>query len=156
MPRKPKPKTQAQLDAATNQRLLKSYGRGLDWYNEQFKIQLGGCKVCGDGPKTRRLHVDHDHRWVDVKVASKKVNGVWVAQAEYNNEWFFSQSFFKKSEAVNAVKLELKKNSVRALLCHRCNRAMILFKDRPGILLKAAYYLENFAAGKSNKILEDK
>lgn len=142
-----KPKTQAQLDHATNLRLLKAYGRGLDWYNEQFERQFGGCAVCGDGPKTRRLHVDHDHRWVDVKVICKKINGFWISKATYHDKMYLSVAVSKKSEAVLAVKLELKKASVRALLCHRCNRAMILFKDKANILRLAADYLERHQKG---------
>lgn len=45
--RKPRAK-QLGVDAAEYDRLLAAQG--------------GGCAICGALPKTRRLHVDHDHR----------------------------------------------------------------------------------------------
>lgn len=31
-------------------------------YAAMLERQGGGCAICGATPKTRRLHVDHDHR----------------------------------------------------------------------------------------------
>jgi hypothetical protein len=31
-------------------------------YDELIAIQNGVCALCGNGPKTRRLHIDHDHK----------------------------------------------------------------------------------------------
>src|SRR5690348_4757006 len=31
-------------------------------YTAMLERQEGGCAICGSPPKTRRLHVDHDHR----------------------------------------------------------------------------------------------
>jgi hypothetical protein len=31
-------------------------------YAAMLARQYGGCAICGRPPKTRRLHVDHDHR----------------------------------------------------------------------------------------------
>src|SRR3989442_7637556 len=31
-------------------------------YAEMVRAKGGGCAICGNPPKTRRLHVDHDHR----------------------------------------------------------------------------------------------
>lgn len=30
-------------------------------YAALFDAQGGGCAICGNAPKTRRLHVDHNH-----------------------------------------------------------------------------------------------
>jgi hypothetical protein len=30
-------------------------------YAAMLEAQGGGCAICGNPPKTRRLHVDHDH-----------------------------------------------------------------------------------------------
>ena len=142
-----KPKTQAQLDRATDLRLIKEYGKGLAWYNEQFELQGGGCAVCGDPPGTRRLHVDHDHRWTKVKIRPKNYPDCWQAEADYCGQQFYSTAR-TKSEALTEVKEKLKAASVRALLCHRCNRSLILLRDSPELLRKAADYLENFQKGR--------
>ena len=31
-------------------------------YDRLLAAQGGGCAICGNPPKTRRLHVDHDHK----------------------------------------------------------------------------------------------
>jgi hypothetical protein len=31
-------------------------------YTARLEVQGGGCAICGNPPKTRRLHVDHNHR----------------------------------------------------------------------------------------------
>lgn len=31
-------------------------------YERLLEAQNGGCAICGNPPKTRRLHVDHNHR----------------------------------------------------------------------------------------------
>ena len=33
-----------------------------DEYERLLEAQEGGCAICGNPPKTRRLHVDHNHR----------------------------------------------------------------------------------------------
>lgn len=39
------------------------------WYERQLAAQGGHCAVCPGKPKTRRLHIDHDH-------ATGKVRGL--------------------------------------------------------------------------------
>jgi hypothetical protein len=43
-----------------------SRARGLGVSTEDYERMLaaqgGGCAICGAKPKSRRLHVDHDHR----------------------------------------------------------------------------------------------
>lgn len=139
-----KPKTQAQLDRATDLHLLKAYGRGLAWYEQQFELQNKGCAVCGDGPGTRRLHVDHDHSWTKVKITSKKCEcGEWHSGATYNGQEYWAIET-TKSLALKNLKTQLLESSARGLLCHRCNRAMILFRDRTDLLNKAVHYLDKF------------
>jgi hypothetical protein len=31
-------------------------------YDRMLNEQGGGCAICGNPPKSRRLHVDHDHK----------------------------------------------------------------------------------------------
>ena len=132
-----KPKTQEQLDRETDRRLQRTYGKSLFW----FKAQPQFCRICGDQGKTRRLNVDHDHKYKLVKIRVIKAGELWGAHAVYRNRVYFTSSA-KLSGATARLKEILKSDSVRGLLCHRCNRAMILLRDRPDLLRKAADYLE--------------
>ena len=140
-----KPKTQAQIDHATDARLLKKYGVGLAWYVSQLEKQGGGCAITGKPPGTKRLHVDHDHSWTKVKVGTIKVAGspapVWHASARYLGRWFESLSTTKRG-AVREVKNSLKRASVRGLLSYLANVGLQKFGDNPAHLRAAAKYLE--------------
>jgi hypothetical protein len=138
-------KTPEQKDHETDLRMKRKYGRGLDWYNAQLSDQGGGCAVCGDGPGTRRLNIDHDHKWKYVKIVASKIGKWWSAAATYCGKQFscFPASG-KRADAVSGVKESLKTSSVRGLLCHRCNRAAILLRDSPVLLRKMASYIEKF------------
>ena len=60
------------LSAAERKRdayLRKTYGIGLVEYAVLLTFQGGVCAVCHRPPKTRSLHVDHDHR-------TKKIRGL--------------------------------------------------------------------------------
>lgn len=39
----------------------KALGVSDEQYAAMLETQGGGCAICGATPKTRRLHVDHDH-----------------------------------------------------------------------------------------------
>lgn len=136
-----KPKTQEQIDREASKRLEKKFGRNLEWYNRQLESQGGGCKLCGSTEKTRRLHVDHDHSWTKIKIETKKLSsGNWQASAVYRGMGYncFSE---KRNLAIQDVKGYLKRDSVRGLLCFRCNKFIVGFGG-PEILRKAADYLE--------------
>jgi hypothetical protein len=84
--------------AATKHARAKKIGLMLlGGYDVQLIRQRGGCAICGQTPKVRRLNVDHSH----------DENG-----------------------------------AVRGLLCHRCNRGLAFFGDRPERLEGAALYLK--------------
>jgi hypothetical protein len=40
----------------------KALGVDNDRYHQMLDEQGGGCAICGNTPKTRRLDVDHDHK----------------------------------------------------------------------------------------------
>lgn len=141
-----KPKTQAQLDKATDQRLQKTYNKSLKWYNEQLKKQNYGCGICGRPAGERRLHVDHDHSWKKVQIETGKHEGKWTASAEYNGNIYVSFSV-KKSLAVRDLKRQLLGASVRGLLCYTHNAGLQKFQDNPEFLKQAAGYLEKFQKG---------
>lgn len=131
-------------DKQTNVRLLKTYGRTLEWYEHELKKQNGKCAICHKEPTVRRLHVDHDHSHRYVKITSTKLmGGYWRAEGEYNGE---HKTFlgFSKSEAIKAFRSWAKTNSTRGLLCWPCNRALQSYRDNPELMEKAAKYLRKF------------
>lgn len=134
----------ATTDKQTSARLLKTYGIDLDEYNQLLKDQKGTCAICHNPPATRRLHVDHDHSHRYVKVVSTKLmGGYWRAAGVYKG---LENTFlgFSKSEAVQAFRRWAKKESVRGLLCPKCNRGLEFFRDKPELFDKAAKYLRKF------------
>jgi hypothetical protein len=145
-----KPRTQAQLDEATDRRLKKTYGVGLDWYDHQIGIQNGGCWICESKPGTRRLHVDHDHSWKKIKIIAFKEAapylGFWAASAVYGTTEYTGHGA-KKSLAIRMVKDKLKQASVRGLLCYSCNAGLQKYKDSPDLFRRAADYLERHQNG---------
>ena len=136
-----KPKTQAQLDRAADLRLRKTYGLSLDEYN--MMEADGGCWICGSKPVGRRLHVDHDHGWKKIKIVSKNYLDCWQAIAVYNGREFYSTAR-TKSEVVRDVKQQLKRNSVRGLLCYPHNAGLQKFQDNRDLMRNAANYLDKF------------
>lgn len=131
-------------DKQTNARLIKVYGITLDEYNQLLKDQHNGCAICKAPPVTRRLHVDHDHGHRYVKVISTKLmGGYWRCEGTYKGEYKTFLGLLK-SEAVQAFRKWAKKESVRGLLCPKCNRGLEFFRDKPELFDKAAKYLRRF------------
>lgn len=46
---------------ARERHLLRSYGITQNEYDALSKAQKNVCAICGNPPKTRSLHVDHEH-----------------------------------------------------------------------------------------------
>jgi hypothetical protein len=38
-----------------------------DRYDELLELQGGVCAICGAKPGTRRLHIDHDHKTMELR-----------------------------------------------------------------------------------------
>lgn len=144
-------KTQAQIDRATDLRLQKTYGITLYEYDKMFSNQDGGCAVCGNPPKSRRLHVDHDHGWKKVKISTLKMaSGRWLASATYADRLHVARAE-KKSAAAQALKVALLRRSTRGLLCTWCNRGLRFYHDNPVFMESAAQYLRKHQ-GTLNKL----
>jgi len=136
-----KPKTQGQQDRATDLRLRRTYGIGLDEYNIILDQQGGVCAICFEPPRNRRLHTDHCHRFVRQKITTYKFQGQWIAEVSGTP---IQSMDLKKSAAVASVRHKLKGNSVRGLLCWGCNAALQKFSDDPERMENAARYIRRF------------
>lgn len=135
-------KTPEQKERERNSRLLRTYGISSDEYDQMLKEQNYGCKICGSNGGERRLHIDHDHKYKYLKIETYKA-GVWFAFSSYNGK-NYADIGGTKSQAIQAVRATLKKNSVRSLLCWPCNRGLQSWRDNPELLRNAAIYLERF------------
>jgi hypothetical protein len=133
-------KTQAQLDRATDLRLQKAYGISLREYEVMLYCAGGGCQICGKPPGSKRLHVDHDHGWKKVKIVSKKYPDAWNAKAVYHGKEFNADKK-TKSTAIRDIRIQLKRASVRGILCAWCNRGLRYYRDTPELMQNAAAYL---------------
>lgn len=51
----------------TNSRRRTVYGMEPDEYAIMLESQFGTCAICGRPPKSRSLHVDHDHATGDIR-----------------------------------------------------------------------------------------
>ena len=147
-------KTQAQLDRAADQRLRKVYGISLAEYGQLLEAGGGGCWVCSTKPTGRRLHVDHDHGWKKIPLVVEKVGKGWKASAEYNERvyWDYAE---KQSVSKKLLRVQLKRASVRGLLCYPHNAGLQKFQDNRQWLRAASIYILAFEGGmsESQKVL---
>jgi Recombination endonuclease VII len=119
--------------------LKRKYGISLEEYNKLLKKQNGRCAICKSLPKTRSLAVDHNHKFKYIKIKTLKVGNDWYARSDKPVVLCFCGD--KRNEAIQALRAELKRLSVRGLLCHRCNRGLQNFRDDEFILTKAVQYI---------------
>lgn len=59
--RNPADVEEARKRQAKNAYLLRTYGITLDEWESVLAFQGGVCAICGNPPKTRALHSEHDH-----------------------------------------------------------------------------------------------
>lgn len=67
--------------------LLKSYGITQREYDGMLSAQRGVCAVCGSPPKTRSLHVDHEHvkgfKKMDANTKKRFIRGLLCFQCNW-------------------------------------------------------------------------
>jgi hypothetical protein len=74
----------------------KQLGVSDDEYARLLKAQGGGCAICGTKPKTRRLHVDHDHKTGEVRgLLCHRCNR--VLQSWVTADWLLKASGYLRS-----------------------------------------------------------
>ena len=128
-------------DEIESKRLLKVYGITLEEYYVLRDSHCGGCHICGAPPVTRKLNVDHNHRFARAKITAFKADGRWVAFCDNGR---YAASAGRRQDATASVRQNLKRASVRGLLCFRCNKGLQHFSDHPERLRRAADYLQRF------------
>jgi hypothetical protein len=147
-----KPRTQRQVNQATDARLQKTYNITLADRTYLESLHDGKCWISGRPAGTRSLHVDHDHSYKKVKIQAERWTpekndaDTWCVSAVYNGVEYFEINP-KKSIAVRDLKKQLLRASVRGLLSYNINAGLQKFSDSPELLRAAADYLENFRKG---------
>lgn len=126
---------------AANKSLQQKYGITLVEYNDILEKQGGGCAICGKKPNPeRRLHTDHDHKVPNLKILSWKIEDRWIAMLAPH---VYAEGRYKR-DALRKARQQLKKASVRGILCWPCNRALRPWNDNPDLMEKAAEYLRKY------------
>lgn len=133
--------------SAKDGRLWRTYGIREAERAREEKRQRGRCKICGKSKNVKgemlNLCVDHDHKARWLKITCEKIVGGndWCAFVVYKDREY--QGWGRtKSLALKEVRHQLKRRSVRGLICWPCNRAIRAFSDDPVKLRAAAEYLE--------------
>lgn len=134
--------------------LKKTYGISLDEHNKLLESQGGLCGICREQRKegAKNFAVDHDHKALYFRIDSKKENGIWTAllSTEQDENCYCAPSYYMratmhsgktKSEAIRSLRKELKRLSVRGLLCFKCNTLLRKLYDSARIAHNASIYL---------------
>lgn len=141
----------------------RKYGRTYKEINRLRTRQKNRCAICRwtptfnkkTGKKHNNLAIDHWHKLSNLKVkVFKTKSGLWEA---YNVDFRLYKYHlpegaitFKshlRKKAVNKVKYQLKRKSVRGLICWRCNSGLRKWLDNPTLLRRAGKYLSAHQSG---------
>lgn len=140
------------------------YRRKFGWSLEKVDAlaaeQNNVCAICHRPPGKIRLSLDHDHFFdrVKIRVYRDYDDYYWVADAAPFVEPF--GGYKSRKEAKQAIKRMLRRQSVRGLLCFRCNSGLQKFEDSKAPLSpaerfdNAAKYLRQFHE-KTNRSIPD-
>jgi recombination endonuclease VII len=129
---------------AADKRLTKVYNAEPGYYENTLFAQGGVCVACLRPPGTVRLSVDHDHNYDRAKILMvRKEKNCYFASAEVYGVRY-TESGSNKSAVRRALKMKLRRASLRGLLHYPCNKGLSYFRDDPERLEAAARYLRAF------------
>jgi len=120
-------RSESQKDRAKDLRIQRKFGITLADRNERARQQDGKCKICG-GPLDAHGHpcVDHFHfkvcatRQTDPHMIAMGLK--WFAQGcDEQRKVVFSKHARTKAAAIAGVKKEIMPQSIRGILCGKCN-----------------------------------
>lgn len=122
------------------------YGITLAEYDAMLAFNDGRCWIClwRPGPEHNRLAVDHDHAIEKIKViVFRDIQGQYHA---YDEKKHFStvNPASSRDIAVKAIKHQLKRLSVRGLVCWKCNSLLKKANDVFRTLHRAASYINRY------------
>lgn len=130
---------------AADLRLQRTYGISLDEYEKLLAFQDGTCAICGRPPFKFRLNVDHDHRFDRTELRfAKKENGEWQGCSVGPDNVLYTWIGTIKAEGRINLRLQLRRASVRGLLCFQCNKGLAYYRDLPERFEAASIYLRAF------------
>lgn len=131
-------------DKQLNAYYLRKFGWTLNEVEFLFASQGDVCAGCGRPPGKRRLNLDHDHEADRAKLIIERLpDWNWAAFLNKTDASCIAIGTTKK-EARDNGRRELRRRSVRAGLCLRCNKGLQMFEDSKAPL-PAYKRLENLA-----------
>jgi len=93
-----------QSEARKNNYIKWKFGIKPDEYQEKFNLQLGGCAICKQPPKDRRLAVDHSHKTNQIRdLLCVKCNAVLGLINDDEELLFACIEYLKRHELKNAI-----------------------------------------------------
>ena len=127
-------------------RLRRTFGITLDEYNVRLADQGGVCKICGRPPGTKRLAVDHDHKFDRIKITIIKYGNAFKGSCPTFPSSVLIRTYvgITKIEVRKSLRLYLRRKSIRGIICVNCNRGLQKFYDKPERFEAAARYLREF------------
>lgn len=133
-----------------NSYYLRQFGWTLAEVDALFASQGSVCAACKRPPGERRLSLDHDHAADRVKLVIERLpDWNWAAFLNKTDASCLAIGETRKEARTNGRRA-LRRKSVRAGLCLRCNKGLAMFEDSKAPLppserlIRLARILENF------------